>query len=77
VPEKNGKWKLWLYMLVSAIGVGAFVYFRISYLHSQGKNIFWLAELFSPAAVISILVVTFVEKLVSPGSKAHARKKTR
>jgi hypothetical protein len=77
MPEKKETWKIWLAMAGSAVGVAVFIGLRIHHLHSEGKNVFWLAELFSPVAVISILMVTFVEKLVSPPAKAHARKKTR
>jgi hypothetical protein len=76
MAEKPKKLGIWLAMAGSALGVGLFLWLRISYLKSHGQNIFWLAELFSPVAIISILVVTFVEKLVDPPkARARARKK--
>jgi hypothetical protein len=53
--------------LIGAILVYAiFVGFRSWWLHSQGQTIFCLQELWTPTAIVSILVVTFVERLVRP-----------
>ena len=66
----SGKMKTWLAILGTTVGLAAFISFRVYYLRSHGQNVFWLAELFSPAALFCVVVVTFVDKLVGPASKA-------
>jgi hypothetical protein len=76
-----GKGRLagWLGIVGSGLGLLAFIWIRVYYLRSHGQHVFWLAELFSPMALFSVLVVTFVDKMVAPASKvkAHGRKKAR
>ena len=65
----QGKLKIWLGLAGLFIGLAAFITFRVQHLKSQGLPVFWLAELFSPVAVFSVLLVTFVDKLVKPPKK--------
>jgi hypothetical protein len=44
---------------------------------ARGEHIFWLAELWPPAAVLSIGLVTCLEFLVAPASGAPAPKSAR
>lgn len=77
MEKKPGKFKIWLGIAVLFIGLAAFISFRVNYLQSHGQVVFWLAELFSPVAVFSVLLVTFVDKLIaSPkNQKPYASKK--
>lgn len=68
----GSKLKSWLGIAASTVGLIAFIWIRVWYLKSHGQPVFWLAELFSPAALFCILVVTFVDKLVAPIGKAKA-----
>jgi hypothetical protein len=69
---KGSKLGTWLGIAAACGGFAAFLYFRVGYLHRQGAEVFWLAELFAPVAFFSVLIVTFVEKLVgkAPGPAA-------
>lgn len=78
--ETQKKWGAWSGIALGSLAFAAFVYFRVSYLHEHNQNVFWLAELFSPVAVFSVLIVTFVDQLVTPQApqaKTRAAKKTR
>jgi len=66
----RGKLKIWLGLAGLCISLAAFIAFRVHHLRGQGLPVFWLAELFSPVAVFSVLLVTFVDKLVKPQKKA-------
>ena len=79
MAKNSGKLKIWLSIAALFIGLIAFISFRVSHLRSQGQDVFWLAELFSPMAVFSVLLVTFVDKLIKNPKQgaSHATKKTR
>lgn len=71
----SGKLKggLGIALLVAALAV--FLWARVAYLSAQGKPVFWLAELFSPVAVFTVLLVTFVDKLVNPRNPKKVKKR--
>ena len=69
----QGRLKIWLGLAGLFIGLAAFIAFRVQHLRSQGLPVFWLAELFSPVAVFSVLLVTFVDKLVAPQKPKKSR----
>ncbi len=43
-----------------------YLWLRTRHLQATGQPIHWLAELWAPTAFLSIVIVTFVEKLVGP-----------
>lgn len=59
-----------------------YLWLRTSHLQSSGQTIHWLAELWAPTAFLSIVIITFLEKLVGPaqgpkqGKKHGKRRKT-
>lgn len=57
--------------------VGAFFGFRIHAELARGQQIFWLAELWPPAAVFSVMVVVCIDLLVPAAhpAKGGARPK--
>ncbi len=55
----------------------AFIGFRVWWLGKQEQDIRWLAELWAPTAALSILTVTFVEKLTLPAKKPKPSKARR
>jgi hypothetical protein len=66
MAEKTGKLGSWLGIAAAVAALAAFIALRVHTLTSRGQEVFWLAELFPPVAVFSVLVVTFVDKLVAP-----------
>jgi hypothetical protein len=64
VALRSKKWGSLAGMLIAAAGVGIFLAVRINKIHAAGGQVFWLAELWAPSAFLSIVLVTFVEKLV-------------
>ena len=74
MAQKNGTIGLWLGIAAALVSLIAFIAFRVHYLTSRGQEVFWLAELFSPVAVCSVLVVTFVDKMVAPKAKGPKKR---
>jgi hypothetical protein len=69
MAQNSGKVGSWLGIAAAVLALAAFIGLRVHYLTSHGQEVFWLAELFPPVAVFSVLVVTFVDKLVAPRAK--------
>jgi hypothetical protein len=59
--------------------VGAFFGFRIHAELARGQQVFWLAELWPPAAVFSVMVVVCIDLLVpaSPPAQGAPKEKVR
>ncbi len=63
-------------MLAVAALCGGFLWLRLRHLSATGQRVNWLAELWAPCSLLSIIIVTFVEKISKPGD-GHAPKKTK
>ena len=62
--------KIWALMALTLATYVAFIGFRVWWLGKRQQDIRWIAELWAPTAALSILTVTFVEKLTLPAKKA-------
>jgi hypothetical protein len=77
MPEKNQKYISLGVITVTALLCAAFFLLRVWHLQRNGTAINYLAELWAPSSVLSIVVVTFVEKLTAGPPQAKKAKKKR
>lgn len=69
MPGMKNKAKIWGLMALTLATYVAFIGFRVWWLGKKQQDIRWIAELWAPTAALSILTVTFVEKLTLPQRK--------
>lgn len=76
MAEKNRKFISLIVISLTAVFCVAFFLTRVWYLKKNGVIVHYLAELWAPSSVLSIVIVTFVEKLtIQPVQAAKKRKK--
>ena len=74
--DKNKKLISLSVITLTTVFCVAFFLVRVWYLKKNGVTVHYLAELWAPSSVLSIVIVTFVEKLtIQPGQAPKKRKK--
>jgi hypothetical protein len=73
MAEKNKKFISLGIILFTALLCVAFFLIRVWHLNQLGQPINYLAELWAPSSVLSIVIVTFVEKMAGPGPQPKKR----
>ena len=74
MPAKNSKYVSLGVIALTTVLCVVFFCVRVWHLQQAGQPINYLAELWAPCSVLSIVIVTFVEKLTAP-EPAKAPKK--
>jgi hypothetical protein len=75
MPEKNQKYISLGVIAGTALLCAAFFMMRVWRLERAGTAVHYLAELWWPTSVLSIVIVTFVEKLTDQTAKAPKKRK--
>ena len=77
MASKNSKFISLGVILLTTVLCVVFFCVRLWHLQAQGQAINYLAELWAPCSVLSIVIVTFVEKLTAEAPKAAKAAKKR
>ena len=77
MPDNKQKFISLGVMGTTALLCAAFFFIRVWHLRQSGQPVNVLAELWAPSSVLSIVIVTFVEKLTAPEKSQKSNKKAK